>query len=210
MRNVWKSYGGDYVLRGASLRVRSGQRVIIVGPNGSGKTTLIKISCGLVPPSRGEVFINGINVRSPRARALIGYVAHRPLLYEDLSVRDNLLYYAGLYGYKDLGHVERLLDSLDLRGYMDRKVSSLSHGWKRRVDLARALLHNPLLLLMDEPLSGVDADGRRALMDVLIRSDCSVVMTSPVEVRMKGAEIVEIREGRLFASSDREDHMEGP
>ncbi len=201
-RDVWKSFGNGYVIRGITLTLDRGELVAIVGPNGSGKTTILRLASGLIAPSRGEVLVGGKDARRPAAKALLGYVPHYPPLYGDLTVRENLIYYAGLYGYADLSNVEPILGELGLDAFLDRRVAELSYGWRKRVDMVRALLHDPPLLLIDEPFSGLDDAGRRWLVDFLTRSVSAgktVVMTSPrADVELE-AKVYEIREGRLSA-----------
>ena len=201
-RDVWKSFGDGYVIRGITLSLDRGELVAIVGPNGSGKTTILRLASGLVAPSRGEVLVGGRDARSPAAKSLLGYVPHYPPLYGDLTVRENLIYYAGLYGYADLSNVQPILGELGLDVLLDRRVAELSYGWRKRVDMVRALLHDPPLLLIDEPFSGLDDAGRRWLTEFLTRSVLegrTVLITSPrADVELE-ARVYEIKGGRLSA-----------
>ncbi len=203
-RDVWKSFGNGYVIRGITLSLDRGELVAIVGPNGSGKTTVLRLASGLVAPSKGEVLVGGIDARSPAAKSLLGYVPHYPPLYGDLTVWENLVYYAGLYGYADLSNVESILEELGLSAFLDRRVAELSYGWRKRVDMVRAILHNPLLLLIDEPFSGLDDVGRRWLRGFLAQSVSAgrtVLLTSPrADIELE-ARVYEIREGRLSAAT---------
>ncbi len=201
-RDVWKSFGDGYVIRGITLSLDGGELVAIVGPNGSGKTTILRLASGLVAPSRGEVLVGGRDARSPAAKSFLGYVPHYPPLYGDLTVRENLIYYAGLYGYADLSNVQPILGELGLDAFLDRRVAELSYGWRKRVDMVRALLHDPPLLLIDEPFSGLDDAGRSWLIEFLTHSVSegrTVLITSPrADVELE-ARVYEIREGRLSA-----------
>jgi len=201
-RDVWKSFGSGYVIREITLTLGEGEMIAIVGPNGSGKTTILRLASGLIAPSRGEVLVRGKDARSPAAKALLGYVPHSPPLYGDLTVWENLVYYAGLYGYADLSKVDSILAELGLDAFLNRRVAELSYGWRKRVDLVRALLHDPPLLLIDEPFSGLDDAGRRWLIEFLIQSVSAgktVVITSPRADVELGATVYEIQGGKLNA-----------
>ena len=201
-RDVWKSFGGGYILKGVNLAVDRGEMAAVVGSNGSGKTTLLRLASGLVAPSRGRVLIDGVDARTTAAKALLGYLPHHPPLYGDLTVRENLLYYAGLYGQVDLDGVSPVVEDLGLSPMMDRRVAELSYGWRKRVDLVRTLIHDPPLLLLDEPFSGLDDRGRGWLSGFLARevsSGKAVVMTSPRR-DLPPDRVYEIREGSLIVA----------
>lgn len=175
---VWKRYDSRWVLRGVSLSIGEGDRVFILGSNGSGKTTLLGIMAGLIQPTRGSVSYSC----GPLKRC-VGYSGHYPLLYEDLTVEENIRYYSILYGV-DPGRVmgSSLWESLSLDNVRGLRVSQLSYGWRKRVDIARATLHSPQVLLLDEPFTGLDEDASKSLAKLLLdlsRSGVGIVMTSP-------------------------------
>ncbi len=177
--NVWKRYGNEWVLRGVDLDLEPGDSVVIIGSNGSGKTTLLKIIVGLIEPSRGRVVYScGSSIK-----LCIGYVGHLPLLYNDLTVEENLEYYAMLYGRSGYEPSRNIAwDYLDLWRVRGKPVSQLSFGWRKRVDIARALIHNPQLLVLDEPFTGLDSkasDQLAMLFRDLSRKGVSMIMTSP-------------------------------
>lgn len=165
--DVWKRLGATWVLRGVNLSI-SGV-VTLVGPNGSGKTTLVKIIAGVLEPTRGVVYIDGAKPRVP-AKTL-GVVFHNPTLYPELTVRENLRLFAKLSG----GRLESC--PLGVCKVLDKPVKTLSFGWRRRVDIARALLPNPPNLIIDEPTTGLDDEARGELADLLKQRD--VLLTSP-------------------------------
>ena len=183
VRGVWKTFGRGWVLRGVDLEVSRGEAVAVLGPNGSGKTTLLRIIACLIRQTRGEVRVCGASNCSARCRRVIGLVLDHPLLYRDLTVRENLEFYASLYGVDGYSAAEDpVVESLGLRKYLDYRVDELSYGWRRRSDIARALLHRPRLLLIDEPFNGLDPEARRAVEAILeehVGSGGGVVMTSP-------------------------------
>lgn len=206
-RDVWKRYreGGDWVLRGLSLAVEPGDRVGIAGANGSGKTTLLRIISGLLHPSRGEVLVGGAPARSARARAMMGVVLHNSFLYDELSVRENLEYYSVLYGVEYDPEGDPIVERLGLARYLDRPARELSFGWRRRADIARALLHRPRILLIDEPFTGLDEDGATGLAGLLrelSRGGVSIIATSPRASDLALLEptiLYRLREGVLVA-----------
>ncbi|MFN3803815.1 MAG: ATP-binding cassette domain-containing protein [Pyrobaculum sp.] len=166
--NLWKRLGEGWVLRGVSLSI--GGVVTLVGPNGSGKTTLVRIIAGVLEPTRGEVYIDGARPKVP-ARTL-GVVFHSPTLYPELTVRENLRLFAKLSG----GKLEGC--PLGVCKVLDKPVKTLSFGWRRRVDLARALLPDPPNLVIDEPTTGLDEEARGELMDI-VRQRPAALLTSP-------------------------------
>ena len=156
-----KDYGDRSVLRGVDVSVRWGQTAVLFGPNGAGKTTLLRILAGLSRPDAGDVDIAGLRMRrnGGRARTLVGFVGHQTLLYNDLTCRENLVFYAKLYGVDRLRcRVDGVLEQLNLADRADRRVRTLSHGMQKRLSVARAILHEPAVLLLDEPESGLDTD----------------------------------------------------
>ena len=186
-----KDYGDRSVLRGVDVSIPWGQTAVLFGPNGAGKTTLLRILAGLARPDAGDVQIAGLRMRRSggRARTLVGFVGHQTLLYNDLTCRENLRFYAKLYavdrlpggvnrlpgrvdrrsGGVDLlsGRVDHVLEQLNLADRADRRVRTLSHGMQKRLSVARAILHEPVVLLLDEPESGLDTDSVAALGDLL-------------------------------------------
>lgn len=174
--------------------------MFISGSNGSGKTTLLRILAGLVHPSRGSVNYNC----SQYWKLCIGYSGHYPSLYEDLTVLENLRYYATLYGIPS-DHIEtRAWIQLKLDSVASQTVGSLSFGWRKRVDIIRATLHRPRILLLDEPFTGLDPDASSTLsglIDELASKGMGIIMTSPRRddeySRLSHREMV-IRDGRLI------------
>ena len=209
LRDVWKRYRTGWVLRGVSLSLEQGESLLVLGANGSGKTTLLRIIAGLVRPTRGEVRVLGRSTLEPSTRSQMGLVPHHSLLYQELTVRENLEYYAKLYGVEGY-EPERdpVVEALGLRSYLDRRVEELSFGWRRRADIARALLHHPRLLLIDEPFTGLDDAAQRALAGLLneLRSkQVSIVATSPSESvveLLEGFKVYRIAGGRLVPVGD--------
>ncbi len=154
-----KQFGRFAALRGVTADFAAGKLYVIIGDNGAGKTTLLRTIAGLAHPTRGKISVLGsADIRS--ARAQIGYMAHPSLLYDDLSGIENLRYFAGLYSIPESDVDRRCRDaiaSVKLDPELDRPVGQYSQGMRQRMSLARALLNDPKLLLLDEPFSNVDA-----------------------------------------------------
>jgi heme exporter protein A len=154
-RRLGKRYGERLVLARLDLELGPASFLLVTGPNGAGKTTLLRLLAGLAAPSEGE-----LEIAIERER--IGYLAHEPLVYRELTARENLQLFARLYGVGD-GRAEALLERFGLATAADERVSSYSRGMKQRLALCRTLLHDPALLLLDEPFSSLDAESAALL-----------------------------------------------
>lgn len=156
---ISRRYGAALALRNIDLTLAAGESLALTGPNGAGKTTLIRVLATALRPSAGSLEIAGIDaVRQPgRARRLIGVVGHQPYLYGDLTVRENLRFYGRLYGLASPGvRISQVLSTVGLESRADEPVRNLSRGMQQRASLARAILHQPEVLLLDEPETGLD------------------------------------------------------
>jgi ABC-2 type transport system ATP-binding protein len=170
--HVTKMYGTRTAVEDLSLRVEAGELFAFLGPNGAGKTTTIKMLCGLLFPTAGSVRIGGYDVQreGDRARQLISYVPDQPYLYEKLTGREFLQFIADMYGMaRDHGHerMEHLIDLFDLGPFVDNLAESYSHGMRQRTVFAAALLHEPRVLIVDEPTVGLDPRSVRLLKNLL-------------------------------------------
>jgi heme ABC exporter ATP-binding subunit CcmA len=155
-----RSYGRRRVLRDLDLTVAAGEAVAVAGPNGAGKTTLLRVLAGLTRPERGEVRLEGrpLGRDAPEVRRAVGLVSHQTLLYDDLTLQENLTFAARLYGLADPAAVARAaLEEAGLGSRADESPRRLSRGLAQRAAIARALLHRPRLLLLDEPFTALDA-----------------------------------------------------
>jgi len=154
-----RRFGQIQALRGVDLRLEPGERLALFGANGAGKTTLLRILGLGLAPDTGSLSIDGMDVKRDalRARARIGWLAHASLLYADLTARQNLEFWGRLYGVEQIDRRAReLLHEMGLDAYVDEPAGILSRGMSQRLSLARALLHDPALLLLDEPFTGLD------------------------------------------------------
>lgn len=170
VQGLSKVFNGHTVVDRLSLQVGSGEIYGFLGPNGSGKTTFLRMLCGLLRPDAGQGSCLGFDVRheSDRIRPLIGYMPQRFSLYEDLSVRENLDFMARIYGVPERQEViSATMKKMRLAPFSERLAGALSGGWKQRLALACALLHQPQLLLLDEPTAGIDPKARRDFWDDL-------------------------------------------
>jgi ABC-type multidrug transport system ATPase subunit len=164
--NVIKQFGRFAALRGVTAEFDAGRFHAILGENGAGKTTLLRALAGLAQPTRGEISIFG---KSPREACRdIGYMAHPSLLYDEMSGMENLRYFASLYGIADNNiRCEDVIRSVGLDPDLTRAVGQYSQGMRQRMSLARAILHDPRVLLLDEPFSNVDVHSAQAMVGLL-------------------------------------------
>lgn len=184
VRSLIKTFGIKPVLRGLDLRVEAGEFVALLGPNGAGKTTLLRILASLARPSLGDVRLAGYRLPGQAAaiRRVLGVVSHQPLLYGDLTAEENLRFYARLYGLADARRrIEEILALVGLDRRRRDRVREYSRGMQQRLAIGRAVLHDPQVLLFDEPHTGLDQDAS-AMLDSILREVASqgrtVLMTS--------------------------------
>ena len=170
VHDLRKSFGARSVVEGLTLEVAKGEICGFLGANGSGKTTTIRMLCGLLTPDSGTGTCLGLDVRkdAPRIRRQIGYMTQRFSYYEDLTVQENLDFVAAVYEMSDRRRaVADIMARMGLADRADQLAGQLSGGWKQRLALAACVLHQPKLLLLDEPTAGVDAQARREFWDLI-------------------------------------------
>ncbi len=172
VQGLTKRFGAFAAVDGVSFEVQPGEVIGYLGPNGSGKTTTIRMLCGLLHPSAGSIHVLGVDVvRNPEgAKPYIGYMSQKFALYNDLTVLENLEFYAGIYEIPRDMEQQRLQEVLKMAGLENRPKTpaiELSGGWRQRLALGCALLHHPRLLFLDEPTSGVDPVARREFWDLI-------------------------------------------
>jgi heme exporter protein A len=196
--------GDQPVLRGVDLTVARGARLALVGPNGAGKSTLLRVVAGLIRPATGEVRVDGTSLAHDpwQARRATGLVGHQPILHPDLTARENLRFYADLYGLDAVRErVEAALHRFGLGGRADTRAATLSRGLLQRLALARTLLHDPTVLLLDEAETGLDARAQEWLHAALLdrREQRTVLLASHDlgYVAQVADEVAFIRAGRL-------------
>ena len=198
------AYGAVQALDDVSFRLQPGQTLAVFGPNGAGKTTLLKVLAGLIRPRVGRAQIDG-------GRRAIGWIGHQPQLYAHLTVRENLRFWGSLYDVPDAERVRReaaLLSRLGLNDHADRPVRALSRGLVQRVAIARALIHDPRVLLLDEPFTGLDRTAaeefRRLLAEQAGDGRVTVLVTHNVEEGTELAtDVAFMRAGRFVELAPR-------
>jgi heme exporter protein A len=169
-RGLVKSFGLKPVLRGVDLDIAPGEFVTLLGPNGAGKTTLMRILCTLSRPSLGQASVAGFPLpgAAEQVRRRLGVVSHHPLLYGDLTAEENLLFYARMYGLdQPQARIQAVLEQVGLLNRRREPVSTFSRGMQQRLAIARAVLHDPEVMLFDEPYTGLDQDASEMLDGVL-------------------------------------------
>jgi heme exporter protein A len=182
--NLVKSFGPRTALAGVSFSVEAGESVTLVGPNGAGKTTLLRILATLSRPTSGALRIAGLDPAKAgdAARRRIGFLSHRTLLYDDLTAEQNLRFYAQMYDLDDgAARIDDLLKRVGLAVRRHDLVRTFSRGMQQRLSVARAVLHGPQLLLLDEPYTGLDPDATQVLTDLLTGltgEGCTVLLTT--------------------------------
>ena len=167
-----RDYGDRTALDGVGLELAAGESLVVLGPNGAGKTTLLRILATLLRPSGGEVIVLGCSLprEAWKLRGKIGYLGHEPLLYRDLTGRENLRFHARLQGISgDAGEarIAALLEAMGMQRRADDRVAELSAGMRQRLAICRCVLHEPELVLLDEPDSNLDAEGRELARELV-------------------------------------------
>jgi ABC-2 type transport system ATP-binding protein len=206
--DLTKVYGDLTAVDHLSLEVREGEVFAFLGPNGSGKTTTIRMLCGIITPTSGEGHVLGFDIatQSESIKARIGYMSQRFALYEDLTVRENLNFYAGVYqvhGSRRTARVQELIGMAGLTGREGQLAGQLSGGWKQRLALGCAIVHQPPLLFLDEPTAGVDPVSRRSFWTLiygLARGGVTIFLTTHYIDEAEHADRVALMlDGRMVA-----------
>ena len=174
VRAVSKSFGSIQALKDVTLKIEKGEIFGILGPNGAGKSTIVNVLNTLVKPDRGEVVIDGVNIKDDvdTIKLIIGVVPQEIALYEELSAWENMMFWGGLYDIpKSIlrENVYKTLEIVDLVNRKDDRIKTFSGGMKRRINIACSLLHNPKILILDEPTVGVDPQNRNHIFEVIER-----------------------------------------
>jgi len=183
LRGVSKSFGPKRAVDHLDLTVRPGELYAFLGPNGAGKTTTIKMICGLLRPTEGAVLVGGRPAESREARRLLGYIPDQPFLYDKLTGREFLKFVIEMYGVPrsaGLSRIEELVDTFEMADFIDELCENYSQGMKQRVVFASALVHEPRVLVVDEPLVGLDPRSARIVKNMFVsmaREGAAVLMS---------------------------------
>ena len=204
--NLSRRFDERPALVNVSFQLSWRDRALLLGPNGAGKTTLLRVLATLLRPSSGWAVIAGQDVvhQAGNVRRLVGYVGHQTFLYDDLTVAENLRFYAKLYGVADdIETINRLINLFGLDRNLGQRVHTLSRGWQQRAALARALLHRPRVLLLDEPDTGLDKAAFATMTDFLESSDCTMLIStrSPDRFERLANRAIRLDRGRLAESA---------
>ncbi len=188
-----------------NFEVKPGEVIGYLGPNGSGKTTTIRMLLGLLKPSDGKATVLGYDVfkQSEEIRARVGYMSQKFAIYDDLTTLENLTFYGGVYGINEKARIQHTLELVGLKGHENTLTRDMSTGWRQRLSLGIALVHEPKLLFLDEPTSGVDPTARRAFWDLiyeLAEGGVTILVTTHYMDEAEYCERVAVmRDGKLLA-----------
>jgi ABC-2 type transport system ATP-binding protein len=215
VEGLTKRFNGKTVVDHISMQVEKGEIVGFLGPNGSGKTTTIRMICGLLKPDEGTGTCLGYDIRSEadKIKAEVGYMTQRFSFYEDLTVRENLEFVARLYRLRpQRAYVDAAVERLGMQDRQDQLAGELSGGWKQRLALAACIMHEPKLLLLDEPTAGVDPKARREFWDEVhgLAADGVTVLVSThyMDEAERCHRVVYISAGRIIAKGTAEEVVE--
>lgn len=205
VENLTRRFGEFTAVDHVNFQIDAGEVVGYLGPNGSGKTTTIRMLLGLLQPSEGRATVLGYDAftQSEEVRARSGYMSQKFALYDDLTVNENLTFYGGVYGIRDQSRIRATLERVGLAGHEATLTRGLSAGWRQRLAFGIALVHQPKLLFLDEPTSGVDPNARRSFWDLiyqLAEDGVTILVTTHYMDEAEYCERVGImRDGRLLA-----------
>jgi len=216
VHELTKKFNGKTVVNGIDMQVPKGKIFGFLGPNGSGKTTTIRMLCGLLTPDGGRGTCLGYDVikQSGLIRAKVGYMTQRFSYWEDLTIRENLEFTANMFGMDNVKQrVDAALENLQLTDRADQLAGTLSGGWKQRLALAACILHEPEILLLDEPTAGVDPKARREFWDEIRRlSDKGLtvlVSTHYMDEAVRCDEIIYLAHGNIIVKGTAQEVLEG-
>ena len=171
IKKLTKQADNKLILRGVDLSIKKGETVAILGPNGAGKSTLLKVLASLIKPTSGQVIVNGLELRKNQIliKKILGYLPHSSLLYDHYSPLENLVFFGNIYGVKDVEQKARtLVKDVGLSFFLNEPVKNFSRGMIQRIAIARAIIHDPEILLLDEPHTGLDQGAIAILNNVIL------------------------------------------
>ena len=217
IQNLHKRYGRKRILTGVDLEVEEGKVVALLGANGAGKTTLMRIVTGLAKPDRGEVVLGGVPLQQAKdeLRRYIGLVTHAPLLYDNLSGQENLSFFAQMYDLQGAeSRIRSVLESVNLWHRRRDPVRTYSRGMVQRLAIARAVLHDPPVLLLDEPDTGLDPTSAQMLHDLIRRLGASnraiLLSTHNLDRALAWADSVSLLANGKIVYQEATENLDGP
>jgi ABC-2 type transport system ATP-binding protein len=205
VENLTRRFGDFVAVDHINFEVNAGEVVGYLGPNGSGKTTTIRMLLGLLEPTEGEATVLGFDAfrQSEEVRKRVGYMSQKFAIYDDLTTLENLTFYGGVYGITEKTRIQHTLELVGLKGHEKTLTRDMSTGWRQRLSLGIALVHEPKLLFLDEPTSGVDPTARRAFWDLiyeLAEGGVTILVTTHYMDEAEYCERVGVmRDGKLLA-----------
>ena len=208
VENITKKYGSQLALNNVSFEILPGEIAGFIGPNGAGKSTLMKIICGLLPPDSGNIYINDKSILedSLEVRKDLGYLAEHNPLYHDMYIKEYLKYTSGLYKLGTIAtkRIEEIIELTGLRSEIKKKIGQLSKGFRQRVGLAQALLHNPGILILDEPTTGLDPNQIVEIRNLIVTvsSEKTILLSTHImqEVEAICDKVIIINKGEIVAN----------
>lgn len=220
VENLTKKYGNVTALNGVSFELNEGEVVGILGPNGAGKTTLLRTLVMFLPPDDGTVAIDGMELKNPSfeqaIKSRIGYLPEQAPLYEDMTVREYLMFVGRMYGISEDDIYEKLskvVEQCGLKEKIDAEISTLSKGYRQRTGIAQALIHDPKIIILDEPTTGLDPNQRIEIRDLIkeIGRSKTVILSSHVlsEVQATCSRVIIINRGKIVADGTPEELESG-
>ncbi len=211
VKNLTKIYGSQKAVDNISFEIKDGEIAGFIGPNGAGKSTTMKIIVGYIPPTSGEVFVNGLNIyeNSLEIRKIIGHLPENNPLYPDMYVKEFLEFVAGIYKINDKSkRIKEIIELTGLTQEQHKKIGQLSKGYRQRVGLAQALIHDPKVLILDEPTSGLDPNQIIEIRNLIsqIGKEKTVMLSTHImqEVEAICDRIIIINKGKIVANDKRE------
>lgn len=216
LRGLSKEFSGKLAIDNLTLKVQKGEVFALLGPNGAGKTTTVKLLCCLLRPSAGDAIIDGLSIRKPenqeKIRKIVGLLPETPGLYDSLTAHENLRFYARMHGIDDAvtnKRIRNLLDLLDLRVTKKERAATFSKGMKQKVAIARALIHDPKVVFLDEPTAGLDPKSAKTVREMIKhlkdRGRTVFINTHNLDEVARTCDHVAIIKNRLIASGSPDD-----
>lgn len=215
VNNITKIYGDQKALNNVSFEIKTGEIVGFIGPNGAGKSTMMKIITGFIPQTSGEIFINDLKISENEinVKKIIGYLPENNPLYTDMYVKEYLLFVGGIYKVKNIKReIEAIINKTGLAREQHKKISALSKGYRQRVGLAQALIHNPEILILDEPTTGLDPNQIIEIRNLIseVGKEKTVMLSTHImqEVEAICDRVIIIDKGKIIANDSSKNIIE--